>query len=74
MPVTTTEIATYNVECGSFEEPNNLAATCWLRDATGKPSPSGDSILMRAKPHPTSSARTWVSELECVRCGISVYC
>jgi hypothetical protein len=36
MPVTTTEIATYNVECGSFEEPNNLAATCWLRDATGK--------------------------------------
>ena len=36
MPVTSTEIGTYVVECPSFEDPNNFAATCSLRDTTGK--------------------------------------
>ena len=35
MAVTITEIGTYFVECPSFEDPNNFAATCWLKDATG---------------------------------------
>lgn len=36
MPVTNTEIASYAVNCVSYEEPNRLAATLSLFDASGK--------------------------------------
>lgn len=36
MPVTSTEIATYSVNCISYEDPNKFAATLTLFDASGK--------------------------------------